>query len=94
MLGHIWRLVFGWNWSGQNRRTGHGLPALFWNEAGLILDGETIEEAFQHHRNDNDSLNMHHNNLQNLLGAEKKINGRKFKTQEKIRVLEKEKRPR
>ena len=41
-------------------------------EAGLILDGETVEEAFQRHRNDNDSLNMHHNKLQNLLGAEKK----------------------
>ena len=40
-------------------------------EAGLILDGETIEEAFQRHRNDNDSLYLHHK-LQNLLGAEKK----------------------
>ena len=44
----------------------------FRNEAGLILDGETIEEAFQFHNNDNDSLNMHHNKLKNLLGAEKK----------------------
>ena len=43
----------------------------FRNEAGLILDGETVE-AFQHHRNDNDSLNMHHDKLQKLLGAEKK----------------------
>ena len=43
----------------------------FRNEAGLI-DGETVEEAFQRHRNDNDSLNMHHDKLQNLLGAEKK----------------------
>ena len=42
-------------------------------EAGLILDGETVEEAFQRHRNDNDSLNMHHSKLQNLLGAEKKM---------------------
>ena len=25
---------------------------------GLILDGETVEEPFQHHGNDNDSLNM------------------------------------
>ena len=41
-------------------------------EAGLILHGETVEEAFQRHRNDNDSLNMHHDKLQNLLGAEKK----------------------
>ena len=41
-------------------------------EAGLILDGETVEEAFQRHRNDNDSLNMYHDKLQNLLGAEKK----------------------
>ena len=41
-------------------------------EAGLILDGKTVEEAFQRHRNDNDSLNMHHDKLQNLLGAEKK----------------------
>ena len=47
----------------------------FRNEAGLILDGETIEEAFQRHRNDNDSLNMHHEKLQNLLGAEKKMEG-------------------
>ena len=37
-----------------------------------MLDGETVEEAFQRHRNDNDSLNMHHDKLQNLLGAEKK----------------------
>ena len=44
----------------------------FRDEAGLILDGETVEEAFQRHRNDNDSLNMHHDKLQNLLGAEKK----------------------
>ena len=44
----------------------------FRNEAGLILDGKTVEEAFQHHRNDNDSLNMHHEKLQKLLGAEKK----------------------
>ena len=44
----------------------------FQNKAGLILDGETVEEAFQHHRNDNDSLNMHHDKLQSLLGAEKK----------------------
>ena len=44
----------------------------FWNESGLILDGETVEEAFQRLRNDNDSLNMHHDKLQNLLGAEKK----------------------
>ena len=44
----------------------------FRNKAGLILDGETIEEAFQRHRNDNDSLNMHHDKLQNLLGAKKK----------------------
>ena len=35
-------------------------------EAGLILNGATVEEAFQRHRNDNDSLNMHHNKLQNL----------------------------
>ena len=42
------------------------------NEVGLILDVETVEEAFQHHRNDNDSLNMHHDKLQNLIGAEKK----------------------
>ena len=62
----------------------------FRNEAGLILDGETVEEAFQRHRNDNDSLNMHHNKLQNLLGAKK--NGRKFKMQEEILVLEKRKR--
>ena len=41
-------------------------------EAGLNLYGETVEEAFQSHRNDNDSLNMHHDKLQNLLGAEKK----------------------
>ena len=41
-------------------------------EAGLILDGETVEEAFQRHRNDNDSLNMHHDKFENLLGAEKK----------------------
>ena len=40
----------------------------FRNEVG---DGKTIEEAFQHYRNDNDSLNVHHDNLQNLLGAEK-----------------------
>ena len=40
-------------------------------EAGLILDGETVE-AFQRHRNDNDSLNMHHDKFQNLLGAAKK----------------------
>ena len=46
----------------------------FRNEAGLILDGETVEEAFQRHRNDNDSLNMHHEKLQNLLRAEKKWN--------------------
>ena len=59
-------------------------------EAGLILDGETVEEAFQCHRNDNDSLDMHHNKLQNLLGAEK--NGNKLKTQRKILVLEKQKR--
>ena len=39
----------------------------------MILDGETIEEAFQHRRNDKDSLNMHHDKLQNLLGAEKKL---------------------
>ena len=39
---------------------------------GLILDGETVEEAFQCHRIDNDSLNMHHDKLQNLLGAAKK----------------------
>ena len=44
----------------------------FWNETGLILDGETTEEAFQHHRNNKDSLNMHHDKLQNLLDAEKK----------------------
>ena len=44
----------------------------FWNEAGLILDGEAVEEAFQRHRNDNDSLNMQHDKLQNLFGAEKK----------------------
>ena len=44
----------------------------FRNEAGLILDGETVEEAFQRHRNHNDSLNMHLDKLQNLLGAEKK----------------------
>ena len=43
----------------------------FWNEAGLILDGEAVEEAFQRHRND-DSLNMQHDKLQNLFGAEKK----------------------
>ena len=58
----------------------------FWNEAGLILDRETVEEAFQRHRNNNDSLNMHHKKLQNLLGA-----GKKFKTQEKVSVLEKHK---
>ena len=62
----------------------------FRNEAGLILDGENVEEAFQCHRNSNDSLNMHHDKLQNLLGAEK--NGRKFKTQGKILVLGKQKR--
>ena len=62
----------------------------FRNKAGLILDGETIEQAFQGHRNDNGSLNMHHDKLQNLLGAEK--NGRKFMTQEKILILEKQKR--
>ena len=62
----------------------------FRNEEGLILDEETVEEAFQRHRNDKDSLNMHHDKLQNLFGAEK--NGRKFKTQEKILVLEKQKR--
>ena len=53
----------------------------------MILNGETVEEAFQHHRNDNDSLNMHHDKLQNLLSAEKKW--KKFKAQEKILVLEK-----
>ena len=30
----------------------------FRNEAGLILDEETVEEAFQRHRNDNDSLKV------------------------------------
>ena len=59
-------------------------------EVGLILNGETVEEAFQRHKNDNDGLNMHHDKLQNLLGADK--NGRKFKTQEKVLVLEKQKR--
>ena len=53
----------------------------FQNEVGLILDGKTIEEAFQRYRNDNDSSNVHHDNLQNLLGAEK--NERKYKTPKK-----------
>ena len=44
----------------------------FRNEAGLMLDWETVEEAFQRHKNDYDSLNMHHDKLQNLLGAKKK----------------------
>ena len=53
----------------------------FQNEVELILDGKTIEEAFQRYRNDNDSLNVHHENLQNLLGAEK--NERKYKMPKK-----------
>ena len=53
------------------------LFVLFRNEAGLISDGEIVAEAFQRHRNDNDSLNMHHDKLQNLLGAEKKLEKQK-----------------
>ena len=57
------------------------LFAPFRNEVGLILDGKTNEEAIQLYRNDNDSPNVHHDNLQNLLGAEK--NERKYKTPKK-----------